>query len=285
MPSRAIDLDAKKAKALAVLRDSEAWLIALSGGVDSAVLLALAVEAVGADRVTAATATSAAVTEKDLASAGEVAARLGVSHRLVPTGELDRPEYRANRGDRCFHCRDELFERLRALEEAREGGARLAYGAITDDLGDDRPGMRAAALKNVAAPLLEAGLGKEEVRSLAREAGLSVAERPANACLASRIPVGTEVTAERLRQVDRAERALEALGIEGLRVRHHGDLARIEVPLDRLDGSWLVPERRERLVQAIQQAGFRFVTIDLQGYRPGGRAAAQRSRPARPGGQ
>lgn len=290
MDSGSADLDRKKTKALAVLRESDRWIVALSGGVDSAVLLDLAVQAVGAGAVTAATATSAAVPKKDVRIAAEVASRLGVEHRLVPTRELERPDYRANRGDRCFHCRDELFSRLTALLATAEGSTRLAYGAIADDVGDDRPGMRAAESHGVVAPLLIAGFSKNDVRGLARARALPVAERPANACLASRLPVGTEVTIERLDRIERAEQALEALGLRGFRVRDHGDLARIELPAppNGEEGSveLLAGAGRRRVVAALREAGFTFVTLDLEGYRPGGRPlAAQRTTPERRGGQ
>lgn len=257
----------KKNTALERIRGLGEVLVALSGGVDSAVLLALAVEALGPSRVLAATAVSASVPSGELDDARAIARALGVRHEEVRTRELDNEAYRANRGDRCFHCRSEMFEVFRDLARDR-GISAVAYGAIRDDLGDDRPGMRAAEDRGVVAPLLEAGMGKEDVRALAAEAGLAVGDKPASACLASRIPVGTEVTAERLRQVDVAESALRGLGLRQLRVRHHGDVARIELDEEgeRLLGR---PGMRSEVVRAVRSAGFRYVSLDLEGYRQG----------------
>ncbi len=261
------ELENKRDLALRPLRDAGSVLVALSGGVDSAVLLALALEALGPRRVLAATGRSASLPAADLEAASRVAVALGARHRIVETRELERPAYRANAGDRCYHCRSELFEVLAGLAR-RDGLAALAYGAILDDAGDFRPGMRAAAERRVLAPLLEARITKQDVRELAAGMALPVADRPAAACLASRLPVGTAVTPERLSQVERAEAALRGLGLERLRVRHHGDVARIEVDpgdLDRLLDRGL----RARVVEAVRGAGFRFVALDLEGYRTG----------------
>lgn len=272
------------------LRELREVLVAFSGGVDSAVLLALAVEALGPDRVLAVTAVSASLPTGELADARAVARELGVRHEEVRTRELDNAAYRANRGDRCFHCRSEMFDLLRDLAR-RKGIPAVAYGAILEDGADHRPGMQAAVERGVAAPLLEAGIGKGEVRILAAEAGLAVKEKPASACLASRIPVGTEVTAERLGQVDRAEAALRRLGLGQLRVRHHGEVARLE--LDE-EGERLLarPEVRAELVRAVHEAGFRYVSLDLEGYRTGSMNPERadpgplyRVGPARDGGQ
>jgi uncharacterized protein len=265
-------------------------VVALSGGVDSAVLLDLAARALGPEKVLAVTGVSASLATGELDAARDVARQLGVHHETVETGELDDGAYRANQGDRCFHCRSNLFELIRNIARHR-GYAQIAYGAIVDDLGDDRPGMRAADGHGVLAPLLEAGVTKREVRILAARAGLSVQEKPAAACLASRIPVGTEVTREKLAQVDRAEAALRREGFRQLRVRHHGDVARIE--LDE-EGLARLGDRaiRKKVARVVQEAGFRHVAVDLEGYRTGSvsRPAAAapmlyRIGPARDGGQ
>lgn len=242
-------------------------LVAFSGGVDSAVLLALAVEALGRDRVLAVTGRSASLPPQDRSDAGEIAESLRVSHQEVDPGEMDRPEYRANAGDRCYHCRAALFDALDRIAADRGLGA-VAFGAIADDQGDFRPGMRAAAEHRVLAPLLEAGLTKEDVRALAAGAGLRIKDKPASACLSSRIPVGIEVTTERLGQIARAETALQDLGFGQVRVRYHGEVARLE--LDPLGDRRIAdPEVRRRVVDVVQAAGFRFVALDLEGYRTG----------------
>ncbi len=242
-------------------------LVALSGGVDSAVLLALTARANGREKVSAVTTFSPSVPPEERASARRVAAFVGVDHDEVETHELENPEYRVNSGDRCYHCRIEMFDHLSGIARTR-GFDTVSYGAIVDDLGDDRPGMRAAEEYGIRAPLLDAGLTKRDVRSLARDLGLPVSEKPAAACLASRIPVGTPVTPERLAQVERAERALAGLGFAQLRVRHHGEVARLELDAAG-DRRLRDPGLRRRVVAAVRAAGFRFVAQDLEGYRSG----------------
>jgi uncharacterized protein len=207
------------------------------------------------------------MTETDLLDAEQVARHLRCSHQVLETNEMEIPMYRANTGDRCYHCRGELF-RVSRTWAADKGFDTVAYGAIRDDEGDFRPGMEAAREQGILAPLLEAGFTKEDVRRAAADAGLPVREKPANPCLASRIPVGVEVTPERLSQVGRAEAALQAMGILRVRVRHHGDVARLE--LDEA-GDRLLEDRdvRRRVVEAVREAGFRFVALDLEGYRTG----------------
>lgn len=260
-------LAAKKESAVGRLRAARRVLVALSGGVDSAVLLALAVEAVGVDGVLAVTGQSPAVPDAEVEDARGVAAQLGVRHEVVLTREMDRPGYVANAGDRCFHCRTELFDVLAELAEKRDFPG-VAYGAILDDLGDHRPGMRAAEKRGVLAPLLDAGLGKSEVRRLAASAGLTVQDKPAAACLASRIPAGTAVRPELLYAVGKAEAGLRQLGLRQVRVRHHGEIARVETDED---GFVLLrdPALRAAASAAVQAAGFRFVALDLEGYRSG----------------
>jgi uncharacterized protein len=257
----------KKNLVISKIQAYESLLVALSGGVDSGLLLALAVEALGPGKVLAVTGASPSLPEEDLEDAGAIARALGAPHEVVPTGEMQSDGYRANEGERCYHCRSALFETLERLAGER-GLQAVAYGAIADDGSDFRPGMRAAEERGILAPLLEAGINKEEVRLLAAEAGLSIKDKPAAACLASRIPIGTEVTIERLLQVETAERALRKLGFRQLRVRHHGEIARLE--LDE-DGLRLLMDRdlRENVIRLVREAGFRFVALDLEGYRTG----------------
>lgn len=261
------NVSVKRAAVRAELHDLGSVVVALSGGVDSAVLLGLALEVLGGDRVLAVTADSPSLARDDLDAAREVARQTGARHEVVSTRELERPGYRANAGDRCFHCRTELFEVLSGVAR-REGMRSIVYGAIQEDENDHRPGMRAAEAAGVLAPLKSAGLTKQEVRDLAAELGLAVRDKPQGACLASRIPTGVEVTADRLARIERAESGLRALGFRQLRVRHHGDVARLE--LDRDSESLLArPGMRQRVVAAVRAAGYRFVALDLEGYRPG----------------
>ncbi len=250
-----------------MLEGLESVVVAFSGGVDSSVLLALAIEALGRDRVVAVTGDSRSLPAGELGETRRIATALGAHHEVVPTREMERPAYVANGGDRCYHCRSELFDVLTDLAKKR-GMARIVYGAIADDLGDDRPGMRAAEDRGVVAPLLEAGLTKIEVRRLATKFELDVDTKPAAACLSSRIPVGTLVTETRLAEIDQAERALRDLGFVQLRVRHHGEIARIELDeagLERIHD----PELRKAAVAQVRLAGFRYVVLDLEGYRSG----------------
>ncbi len=219
---------AKRARLDAILRDLGGVVVAFSGGVDSAYLLAAACDALG-DRCVAATAVSPSLARDELEIAQRVAAALRVRHILLETQELDDPRYRRNDAQRCYFCKHELFTRLGALV-SELGLPYMAYGANVDDTGDYRPGMRAAGEFGVRAPLLEAGLGKPEIRALARARGIEVWDKPASPCLASRLPVGTPVTVGALAQIERSERVLHELGFREVRVRHHGLTARIEVP-------------------------------------------------------
>ncbi|MDX1389273.1 MAG: ATP-dependent sacrificial sulfur transferase LarE, partial [Acidobacteriota bacterium] len=255
----------KKDVALGVLRGAGSVVVALSGGVDSAVLLALAIEALGRDRVLAVTGRSPAVPGDDIDDARTVARSLGARHEVIETREIDSPAYRENAGDRCYHCRSELFDLIRTVASER-GFRAIAYGAIPEDAGDFRPGMAAADERGVLAPLLAAGLGKPDVRALAAEYGLTVRDKPAAACLASRIPVGTEVTPARLAQVATAEKSLKEMGFRSVRVRHHGEVARIELDPDG-DRRREARATRIRVAEAVKAAGFRFVALDLEGYR------------------
>lgn len=267
------ELEAKREAALADLRAAAPQgrlAVAFSGGVDSTLLLALAVEALGAERVLAVTARSEALATDELAQCRELAARLGVELRLLVTRELDRSGYVENAPDRCYHCKSELFERIDA--DLGDDIVAVAYGAIVDDLGDHRPGLRAAREHAVVAPLAAAGLGKPEIRALSRALGLPTWDKPAQPCLASRIPYGQQVTSAKLSRIDAAERALRDAGVREGRVRHHGEapelIARIEVtPPDM--ARLLDPEVRERLTVTLRKLGFHYVVLDLDGFRSG----------------
>ncbi len=287
-PLLATTLTDRRDLALRRIRELGRVVVALSGGVDSAVLLALAVEAVGRDRVVAATGRSASLADSELQDARKVATLLCVPHEVVDTHEMENTQYRANAGDRCYHCRTELFDVLQVISQRFEA-SKIVFGAILDDLQDDRPGMRAAEEHGVVAPLLEARISKDDVRQLAKERGLTVADKPASPCLASRVPVGDEVTTAKLRQIGAAESLLRELGFAALRVRHHGEVARIEV--DR-QGALLLGDDsvRSRVVEGVKAAGFRFVTLDLCELRSGSLNPPRllplhRIEPARPKGQ
>lgn len=273
---RSVGTMKKKERAISLLREHRTVLVALSGGVDSAALLAVACEALGPEQVLAVTGRSGSVTEAEIEDARAVARTLKVRHEVVETFEIERSEYRANTGDRCFHCRSELFAVLSGMA-SRSGIDAIAYGAIVDDLGDHRPGMEAARQLGILAPLLDAGIGKDEVRSLASDFGLHVHEKPASACLASRIPIGTEVTLARLSEVGRAETALRSLGFRQFRVRHHGEIGRIEFGAGEIE-RLADPILRTEIVRAVKKAGFRFVAVDLEAYRETGLYSIEPSR-------
>lgn len=252
-------------------------LVAFSGGVDSTLLAKVAFDALG-ERCLAVTAKSETYLEEELEEAVSLARLIGVRHLVIETSELAIPGYAKNPVNRCFFCKDELFTKLGPIA-AREGLACVIYGANASDLGEYRPGMDAAKGKGVRAPLLEAGLSKEDIRAMARELGLPNWDRPANACLSSRFPYGTEITAEKLRQVARAERALHALGFSHVRVRHHDRMARIEVPVERIE-ELARPEVRERVVATLREVGYIYICVDLAGYRSGSLNAALPSIPS-----
>jgi uncharacterized protein len=248
------------------LRASERLLVAFSGGVDSSYLASVAYAELG-EGALAVTAISPSYPAEHRRMAERVVREFGIPHRFVETREMESADYRANRPDRCYHCKSELFEVLAGLRDEL-GFAAVAYGINTDDRGDFRPGHRAAAERGVLSPFLDVGLSKHEIRMLSRAAGLPTAELPASACLSSRLPYGTEVTPERLRQVEEGEERLRALGFRQVRLRHHGELARIEVDRSELPRA-LDPEVARAIVAAVKPLGFRYVSLDLEGYRTG----------------
>jgi len=260
------ELQRKETALHGALRAAGPLLVAFSGGVDSS-YLAWAAHRVLGDGALAVTADSASYPRSHRAMAERVVAEFGIAHRVVRTGEMERGDYRANNPDRCYHCKTELFEELGRLREEL-GFRAVAYGVNTDDTGDFRPGHRAAAEHAVLSPFLDADLSKQEIRVLSRSAGLPTAELPASACLSSRLPYGTEVTPERLRQVDEGEERLRELGFSQVRLRHHGALARVEVAPEELRRA-LDPGMASRMVAALKPLGFRWVSLDLEGYRTG----------------
>ncbi|MGH9404464.1 MAG: ATP-dependent sacrificial sulfur transferase LarE [Terriglobia bacterium] len=241
-------------------------IVAYSGGVDSAYLAYAAHRALGG-RMLAVTALSESFSKLDREMAEACAKRFGIPHELLKTDELDDPNYRANNPDRCFFCKDELFRKLDQMA-ARRGFAAVAYGVNVDDQGDWRPGQRAARQHSVLTPLLDAGMTKADIRALARRAELPVWDRPASACLASRIAYGLEVTPERLAVIEKGEDAVRALGFQQFRVRHHGNLARIEIAPEELSSA-LNPAVAEKFAAIFKSLGFAYVTLDLEGYRRG----------------
>lgn len=241
-------------------------LVAYSGGVDSAFLAWSAYQVLGTDML-AVIADSPSLARTHLAEAVTFAREQHIPLEIINTGELDRPEYVRNDSSRCFHCKDELFAVMEALRVTRRFDS-IAYGVNVDDQGDFRPGQIAARQHHVATPLLDAGLTKQEIRELARSANLRVWDKPASACLSSRIEYGRPVTREALNTVDQGEDAIRALGFRQLRVRHHGELVRIEIARDELARA-LSPEMAAEFTRIFKILGFKFVTLDLEGFRSG----------------
>ena len=260
------DLAAKSAALLAHLSQFGRILVAYSGGVDSAYLAWAAHRALG-DRMLSIIADSASLARAQLSDAVAFAAEQGIPLEVIATAELDRAEYVRNDGQRCFFCKDELFTVMESLR-AQRGFDAIAYGVNKDDQGDFRPGQKAASAHHVVAPLLDAGLGKEEIRQLARSAGLRIWDKPASACLSSRIEYGRPVTREALAVVEKGEDALRGLGFRQFRVRHHGEIVRIEVAREELPRA-LSPEMAAEFTAIFKALGFEFVTLDLEGFRSG----------------
>lgn len=258
----------KKERALhALLRGYGRVAIGFSGGVDSTLLLRVALDVLGAENVLAVIADTPSLPRKEFAEALKLAEKMGAACEVIDPDELSDPHYAANPVDRCYFCKKHLFARIAELAANRGFGVVLD-GNNADDAGDYRPGRRAAQELGVRSPLMEAGLTKTEIRALSTRAGLPTADKPAMACLASRIPYGTPVTAGVLEQVERAEEVLHDAGFVQCRVRHHGEVARIEVAVGELS-RLLDSDLRESVVQRVKEVGYRFVTLDLQGYRTG----------------
>jgi len=266
MSTVAPNLDAKRTLLQDRLRAAGRLLVAYSGGVDSAYLAWAAHQALP-ENMLAIIADSPSLARTQLADAIALAKEQAIPLEVIATSELDRPEYVRNDAHRCFFCKDELFTLMEELRAAR-GFQAIAYGVNLDDQGDFRPGQKAASAHHIVAPLLDAGLAKDEIRTLARDAGLRIWDKPASACLSSRIEYGRPVTREALDVVEKGEDALRALGFRQLRVRHHGEIVRIEIAREELNRA-LDPAMAAEFARIFKGLGFKFVTLDLEGFRSG----------------
>ncbi len=261
-----MDLAAKSALLCSTLHDLGSVMVAYSGGTDSAYLAYAAHQALG-DNMLAVIADSASLPRAELAAALAFTAEHHIPTHILQTAELENPDYQRNDAQRCFHCKDELFTQMEQLR-AEKGFAHIAYGMNLDDRGDFRPGQQAATQHHAVAPLVIAQLSKPEIRALAHQSGLKLWDKPASACLSSRIEYGRPVTRENLSQVEQAEDALHTLGFPRVRVRHHGNLARIEIAREDLPRA-LSLDILDRITTALKPLGFLYVTLDTQGYRSG----------------
>ncbi len=259
-------LDGKQEKLFSILSGLGRVIVAYSGGTDSAYLAWAAHRVMGANAI-AITADSASIPESHKRDAEDFVRRFAIPHEYIETHEFENPDYIKNDPNRCFHCKDELFTRLEEVGRER-GIAHIIYGVNQDDLGDYRPGQNAAKIHEVKAPLAEAGLAKAEIRELSRQAGLPTWDRPASACLSSRIPYGTPVTIENIKTVEKGEEEIKALGFRQFRVRFHGDVVRIEIARDEMARA-LTPEMAVQFTAIFKKLGFKYVTLDLEGYRQG----------------
>ena len=260
------ELISKQTRLLSDLASMQRVLVAFSGGTDSAYLAWAATQALGSNAL-AVTADSPSFPRSHKRDADAFVAQFSIAHEYIQTNEFDNPDYVRNAADRCFHCKDELFTKLDEFSRTR-GFERVIYGVNLDDLGDYRPGQNAAKKHQVDAPLADAQLSKAEIRELSREAGLPTWDRPASACLSSRIPYGTPVTIENLKQVETGEEALRSLGFRQFRVRFHGEVVRIEIAPDEMEKALSIDMAR-RLTAIFKGLGFHYVTLDLEGYRQG----------------
>jgi len=259
-------LDAKQGKLFETLTSLGRVIVAYSGGTDSAYLAWAAHRVLGSHSI-AITADSASIPESHKRDAEDFVRHFGIAHEYIETHEFENPDYLKNDASRCFHCKDELFTRLEEVGRER-GIAHIIYGVNQDDLGDYRPGQNAAKIHQVKAPLVEAGLSKAEIRELSRVAGLPTWDRPASACLSSRIPYGTPVTIQNIKTVEKGEEEIKVLGFRQFRVRFHGELVRIEIAKDELARA-LAPEMAAAFTAIFKKLGFQYVTLDLEGYRQG----------------
>jgi len=261
-----MDLKTKMTELKKILTEMESILIAFSGGVDSTFLLKVSHDVLG-DRVLAVTARSETYPEREYRESVELAQSIGARHLTIETREIDNPGFAGNPPDRCYYCKSELFQRLQKVAQ-EESLHVVVDGSNADDVGDFRPGLKAACELGVRSPLKEAGLTKEDIREVSHELGLATWDKPAFACLSSRFPYGEEITDEKLAMVGAAEEILHALGCRQVRVRHHGDTARIEVPPEDIPRLASI-EVRAKFVARFKEIGYQYITLDLEGYRSG----------------
>jgi len=260
-------LQAKLERMKEVLRELKRVAVGFSAGVDSTFLLKVAVDTLGPANVVAVTADSESLTRRELEAARSLAAEMGAEHVVIRTDEMDDPNYRANPANRCYYCKQALFRKLDEFG-ARRGAMVTVIGVNTDDFNDFRPGLQASREKGVRMPAAEAGMSKADVRALSREMGLPTHDKPSSPCLASRLPYGEAITPEKLSQIERSEAFLHSLGFHVCRVRHHGSMARIEVPADQVE-RLCEPQTRAKIDAALREFGYQYVAVDLRGFRSG----------------